>query len=148
MLNSKTILLVEDDPSDILIAKWAFEKADVTDQLVVFEDGEKALAYLFGTGSFADRDTSEIPALILLDLELPRLNGLEVLRRIRSNPATAPIPVVILTTSDRHPDVASAYALGVNSYIQKPVSFNDFVEAVQKLGSYWLGLNQPPFVTT
>jgi len=138
---SKRILLVEDNPSDIELTKRAFEKSRLLNQLVVAEDGEEALSYLLNSGN---PRAVALPALILLDLKLPKLPGLEVLRRIRSDSRTSRIPVVILTTSREEPDVVSAYNLGANSYIRKPVDFKQFVEAIENVGSYWLVLNEPP----
>jgi CheY-like chemotaxis protein len=143
-LKPKTILLVEDNPSDIELTRRAFEKSRVTNDLIVVEDGQEALDYLFGTGGAADAEAAPKPAIILLDLKLPRVDGLEVLRRIRANPKTRRLPVVILTTSKEERDIAASYDLGANSYIQKPVDFVRFAEAVEQLGLYWLLFNEPP----
>lgn len=143
-MNSKTILLIEDNPSDIGLTKRALEKGHIANELVVTEDGQEALNYLWGTGTHAGRDVSDLPTLTLLDLKLPRVSGLEVLRRVRSDPRTRRMPVVILTSSTEEQDVASGYDLGVNSYIRKPVDFKQFAEAIQQLGLYWLVLNEPP----
>lgn len=140
----KTILLVEDNPSDIDLTKRALEKARIMNDLVVTEDGEEALDYLFGTGVYAGRDTHQLPALVLLDIKLPGLDGIEVLRRIREEPITHRQPVVILTSSNEELDLATSYDLGVNSYIRKPVDFYQFAEAIQHLGLYWLVLNEIP----
>ena len=143
-MNSRIILLVEDDPSDIDLTKRAFEKGRVANQIVIAEDGKEALDYLFGAGGCEGRSPSDRPALILLDLKLPKVPGLEVLRRIRADARTRRLPVVILTSSKEEEDVAAGYDLGVNSYIRKPVDFNQFVEAIEQLGLYWLVLNEPP----
>ena len=143
-MNSKIILLVEDNPSDIGLTRRALAKSHIANELVVAEDGQEALDYLFGTGAYTGRDVNELPALVLLDLKLPRVDGLEVLRRIRADERTRRLPVVVLTTSREAPDVAASYDLGVNSYIRKPVDFNQFVQAVQHLGLYWLILIETP----
>jgi two-component system, response regulator len=143
-LDSKTILLVEDNPSDLALTERALEKARVANRLVVAEDGQEALDYLFGAGAHAGRDTSDQPMLTLLDLRLPKIEGLEVLRRIRGDAITHRIPVVILTSSNEEQDLAQSYDLGINSYIRKPVDFNQFALAVERLGLYWLVLNEPP----
>ncbi|MDX2283673.1 MAG: response regulator [Bacteroidia bacterium] len=140
----RTILLVEDNPSDIDLTRRAFEKSHILNPLAVAEDGQEALDYLFGTGAYAGRDPADLPALILLDLKLPIINGLEVLRKIREDERTRRLPVVILTSSREEQDVAMGYDLGVNSYIRKPVDFQQFVEAVRQLGLYWLVINEPP----
>jgi two-component system, response regulator len=143
-LNSKTILLVEDSPSDVALTRRALDKARIANLLIVAEDGQEALDYLLGSGAHTARDTSDQPALTLLDLKLPKIPGLEVLRRIRSEALTRRLPVVILTSSDEEQDVARSYDLGVNSYIRKPVDFRQFAQAVEQLGLYWLVLNEPP----
>ena len=143
-MSSKTILLVEDNPSDIQLTQRALEKAHILNELIVAEDGEEAIDYLFGAGQFAGRDPRQLPALVLLDIKLPGQDGIEVLRRIRENPITRRQPVVILTSSKEESDVASSYDLGANSYIRKPVDFNQFAEAIQNLGLYWLILNEIP----
>jgi CheY-like chemotaxis protein len=144
MNSSKVILLVEDSPSDVDLTRRALEKSRITNELVVAEDGEEALAYLWGTGAWADRDVSELPALTLLDLKLPKVPGLEVLRRVRADPRTRRMPVVILTSSKEEQDMAAGYDLGVNSYIRKPVDFKQFALCIEQLGLYWLLLNEPP----
>jgi two-component system response regulator len=143
-MNSKIILLVEDNPSDVGLTKRALGKSHVANELVVAEDGQEALDYVFGVGAHAGRDVTQLPALVLLDLKLPKVGGLEVLRRIRADERTRRLPVVILTTSKEEQDVATSYDLGVNSYIRKPVDFTQFAQAVQHLGLYWLVLNEPP----
>ncbi|QDH68691.1 response regulator [Marilutibacter alkalisoli] len=139
----KVILLVEDNPDDAELARLAFEEANVANRLVVAKDGVEALDYLFARGAHADRDPGELPSIVLLDLNLPRVDGREVLTAIRENETTRNLPVVVLTTSAEPLDVDSSYALGVNSYIQKPVDFEQFVWAVKQVGLYWLVLNQP-----
>ncbi|MBI5713452.1 MAG: response regulator [Chloroflexi bacterium] len=143
-MNSKTILLVEDNPSDVALTQRALTKSHVANELVTAEDGQDALDYLFGTGVYLGRDVSDLPSLILLDLKLPRVDGLQVLRQIRADERTRRLPVVILTTSKEEQDVARSYDLGANSYIRKPVDFTQFVEAIQHLGLYWLVMNEPP----
>ena len=143
-MKNKVILLVEDNPSDIKLTKRALEQNQITNELIVAEDGGEALDYLFGTGQYAGRDVRIIPAMVLLDLKLPRVDGLEVLQKIRANELTSLLPVVILTSSDQEEDIITSYKLGANSYIRKPVDFNQFAEAVRTLGLYWLLLNEPP----
>lgn len=140
----KVILLVEDNPNDISLTKRALQKANILNTLVVVEDGVEALEYLFCTGRFSDRSPCELPQVILLDLKLPKIEGMEVLKRIRANPKTELLPVVILTSSKEDRDLTNGYSLGANSYIRKPVNFNEFAEAVRQLGLYWLVLNEPP----
>ena len=146
-MEDKIILLVEDNPDDVSLTERALKKANIINKLVVVQDGAEALDYLFCTGSYADRDAKDVPQVILLDLKLPKIDGLEVLRRIRSNEKTKLLPVVILTSSKEEKDLASGYSLGANSYIRKPVSFNQFADAVRQLGLYWLVLNEPPPAT-
>ena len=143
-MKPKVILLVEDNPSDVGLTQRALAKSRVANELVVAEDGQEALDYLFGTGAPAGRDVAQLPTLVLLDLKLPRADGLEVLRQIRADERTGRLPVVILTSSKEEQDVAASYDLGANSYIQKPVDFSQFAQAVQHLGLYWLVLNEPP----
>jgi CheY-like chemotaxis protein len=143
-MNSKTILLVEDNPSDIELTKRALERGHIANELAVVEDGEEALDYLFGRGAYSGRDISQLPTLTLLDLKLPKIPGLEVLRQIRADPRLRRMPVVILTTSTEEQDVTAGYELGVNSYIRKPVDFNQFTKAIEHLGLYWLVMNQTP----
>jgi two-component system, response regulator len=141
-MNQKSFLLVEDNPSDVELTQRALKKSHIANAMVVAEDGQEALDYLFGKGSYSQRDPRDVPALVLLDLNLPRLDGLEVLRRIRAEPLTCRLPVVILTTSKEDQDVAQSYDLGANSYIRKPVDFNQFAQAIEQLGLYWLVLNE------
>lgn len=143
-MRNKTILLVEDNPSDIELTQRALARSNVANELIVAEDGQEALDYIFGSGKYAGRDVSVWPGVTLLDLKLPKISGLEVLRAIRANPRTHRMPVVILTSSNERHDVASGYDLGVNSYIQKPVDFQQFAEAIRQLGLYWLFLNERP----
>jgi len=143
-MKDKTILLIEDNPSDIELTQRALEKGHILNELVVTSDGQEAVDYLFGTGAYAGRDTSDLPALTLLDLKLPKVSGLDVLRRIRAEASTHRMPVVILTSSREEQDMAASYDLGVNSYIRKPVEFEHFVQSVAQLGLYWLVLNEEP----
>jgi two-component system response regulator len=143
-MNPKVILLVEDNPSDVALTERAFQKSRVANDLVVVEDGQEALDYLFGAGAYQGRDVEQLPTLVLLDLKLPRVDGFEVLRRIRSDPRTRRLRVVMLTTSAEEQDIGASYDLGVNSYIRKPVDFIQFAEAIQQLGLYWLVLNEIP----
>ena len=140
----KIILLVEDDPDDETLAKRALKKNNIKNEVVVAHDGIEALDYLFGRGVYAGRDLNDIPQVILLDLKLPKMNGLEVLREIRADERTKLLPVVILTTSKEQQDIMNSYSLGANSYIRKPVDFIQFAEAVRQLGLYWLLLNETP----
>jgi len=143
-MTHKTILLVEDNPSDVALTKRALEKGHIVNEIVVAEDGQEALDYLFGAGKYSSRDRSDVPAVILLDLKLPRIDGLEVLKRIRATEATRRLPVVVLTSSKEEKDMAASYDSGVNSYIRKPVDFESFAECVKQLGLYWLVINEPP----
>lgn len=144
MTQKSLLMLVEDNPDDEELTLLAFEQNNIPSELVVAHDGVEALDYLFGTGIYANRDLSVMPALILLDLQLPRINGLEVLQRLRADNRTKLIPVVVLTTSNEQQDLISSYSLGCNSYIRKPVDYDQFVRVVQQLGMYWLLLNEPP----
>lgn len=138
------ILLVEDNPNDVELTVHALRKNRIANRLRVVRDGAEALEFIFCTGAYAGRRVEEIPKLILLDLKLPKVDGLEVLRRIKADPRTRVIPVVMLTSSSQERDIVESYQLGVNSYIVKPVDFEKFTEAVQQLGLYWLLLNQGP----
>lgn len=142
--SDKVILLVEDNPDDEALTLRALRKNNISNRVVVAHDGVEALDYLFGTGIHAGRDTLDQPQVVLLDLKLPKLNGLDVLQRMRTDPRTRLQPVVILTTSNEDQDILSSYELGANSYIRKPVDFEQFMEAVRQLGLYWLVLNMPP----
>ena len=143
-MKGQIILLIEDNPDDEMLTLRALKKNNILNEVVVVRDGVEALDYLFGTGAYVDRDLSVMPHLILLDLRLPRIEGLEVLRRLRDDERTRLLPVVILTSSDEEQDIVSSYALGANSYIRKPVDFGQFTKSVQQLGLYWLVLNQGP----
>lgn len=143
-MNDKVILLVEDNPDDELLALDALAANRIENKVVVAHNGVEALDYLFGTGPYAERNIENLPAIVLLDLKMPKLNGLEVLRRIRAHRTTRLLPVVILTSSNVEKDRAQGYSLGVNSYVLKPVDFEEFVDVAGKLGKYWLCLNEPP----
>jgi CheY-like chemotaxis protein len=143
MASERPILLVEDNPDDEALTLRAFHKNRIANEVIVARDGVEALDYLFGTGSHAGRDLRVAPAVVLLDLKLPRVDGLEVLRRVRADARTNLLPVVILTTSREQQDIYEAYQLGANSYIRKPVDFEKFIYAVGQLGLYWLVLNEP-----
>jgi two-component system, response regulator len=143
-LSEKVILLVEDNADDEDLTLRALKKSNIMNRVVVARDGVQALDYLFIRGDHATRDASEQPQVILLDLKLPKLDGLEVLRALRADPRTKLLPVVILTSSAEEQDILRGYNLGANSYIRKPVDFTQFVDAVRQLGLYWLVLNQPP----
>jgi CheY-like chemotaxis protein len=138
------ILIVEDTDQDLQLALRALRKANVANHIQVARDGEEALEFLFCEGPYADRKIEDAPKVILLDLKLPKIDGLEVLQRIKADPRTQAIPVVVLTSSKEQRDVVESYKFGVNSYIVKPVNFEGFVKAVQELGMYWMLLNQPP----
>ena len=140
----KVILLVEDNPDDVALTLRALEKNRIMNEVVVASDGTEALDYLFGAGAHAGRDTSVAPQVILLDLKLPKIDGLEVLRTLRDDERTKLLPVVILTASNEEKDLLESYRLGANSYIRKPVDFVQFSEAVRQLGVYWLLLNEAP----
>jgi two-component system, response regulator len=142
-MNRKAILLVEDNANDEYLTLRALKKHNVANEVVVARDGVEALDYLFGTGAHAGRDVRELPLVVLLDLKLPKVDGLEVLRRVRADERTRLLPVVILTSSNEERDVIHGYELGTNSYVQKPVDFAAFMDAIGQLGLYWLMLNQP-----
>ena len=144
MNRANTILLVEDNADDEELTLRAFKKSKVLNQVEVVRDGVEALDYLFATGSHADRDPKAMPQVILLDLKLPKLGGLDVLRRVRADERTRRIPVVVLTSSNEEKDILSSYGLGANSFVRKPVDFAQFMEAAQQLGLYWLVTNEPP----
>jgi two-component system, response regulator len=141
---SKVILLVEDNPDDVALTLRAFKRSHLMNPLVVARDGVEALDFLFARGAYAHRAEAELPTLIILDLKLPRLDGLGVLKAMRADPRTALLPAVILTSSKEEQDIVSGYKLGANSYVRKPVDFTEFLEAVKVLGIYWLALNQLP----
>ena len=144
MMEEKLILLVEDNPDDQALTLRALKKNNIRNRIVIKQDGAEALDYLFCQGVDADRDPREMPQVILLDLKLPKIDGLEVLRRIRADERTRLLPVVILTSSNEDQDLIRGYGYGANSYVRKPVDFNQFVEAVNNLGLYWLVLNEAP----
>lgn len=139
-----TILLVEDNPDDELLTMRALRSKDVANEIVVARDGAEALDYLFANGEFAGRDPADHPTLMLLDLKLPKIDGLEVLRRVRADERTKLMPVAILTSSDEQKDMIDSYGLGANSYVRKPVDFDEFRDAVHQLHLYWILLNEPP----
>ena len=143
-MSKKIILLVEDNPDDELLAIRALKKNNISNEVVVARDGVEALDYLFGTGAHTGRGMSEMPQIILLDLKLPKIDGFEVLRRLRSDERTKLLPVVVLTSSREEQDLTESYSLGANSYIRKPVNFAQFTEAIRQLGLYWLVLNESP----
>jgi CheY-like chemotaxis protein len=146
-MDDKLILLVEDNPDDEALTRRALKKNNIRNEVVVARDGVEALDYLFGTGAYAGRDMSIMPTVTLLDLKLPKIDGLEVLRRLRSDARTKLLPVVILTSSKEERDLIEGYQLGASSYIRKPVDFSQFTEAVRELGLYWLVLNETPPVS-
>jgi two-component system response regulator len=141
---SRTILLVEDNPDDEALTLRALRKNKILNEVIVARNGVEALDYLFAAGAHAGRDTRSQPQIILLDLKLPKIDGLEVLRRLRADPRTRLLPVAILTTSNEEQDILASYELGANSFIRKPVDFQQFMGAVRQLGLYWLVLNVPP----
>ena len=143
-MNNKIILLVEDNPDDELLTLDALAANHIGNKVVVARNGVEALDYLFGTGAYVGRDVTELPTVVLLDLKLPKVDGLEVLRRIRANENTRLLPVVILTSSIEDEDRLKGYTLGANSYVRKPVNFDEFVKAAGQLGLYWILLNEPP----
>jgi two-component system response regulator len=142
--DTKVILLVEDNPDDEALTLRALKKNNIKNDVMVARDGAEALDYLFGTGKYAGRDTALLPQVVLLDLKLPKIEGLEVLRRVRADERTKLLPVVILTSSNEDQDRIAGYGLGANSYVRKPVDFSQFLEAARQLGLYWLVLNEAP----
>jgi two-component system, response regulator len=144
VIASPTILLVEDNPDDVALTERAFQKSRIVADLVVATDGQEALDYLFATGRHANRGLIGLPAVVLLDLKLPKLDGLQVLERIRGNERTRRLPVVVLTSSNEDSDVLGSYDRGANSFVRKPVDFSEFVDAARTLGIYWLVLNEKP----
>lgn len=144
-MKKKTLLLVEDNPDDEALTIRALSKYNLANQIVVARDGQEALDYLFGEGPYRERDRGELPQVILLDLKLPKINGLEVLERLRQHPATRHVPVVVLTSSNEEQDLLRSYDLGANSYVRKPVDFEQFLEAARQLGLYWMVLNEVPY---
>ena len=140
----ETILLVEDNPDDVELLLRALRKNNIANSIAITRDGAEALDYLFATGKYTDRNANETPRIILLDLKLPKLNGLQVLERIRADDRTALTPVIILTSSKEEQDLISGYKSGANSYVRKPVDFNEFVDAVRQIGLYWLLINETP----
>jgi two-component system, response regulator len=143
-MEEKIILLMEDNPNDEALTMRALRKNNIRNRVVVAHDGVEALDYLFSTGTYKGRDERDMPQIVLLDLKLPKIDGLEVLRRVRAEEHTRMLPVVILTSSREEQDIINGYGLGANSYVRKPVDFSQFVEAVNQLGMYWLVLNEPP----
>ncbi|MBI2848425.1 MAG: response regulator [Chloroflexi bacterium] len=138
----KVILLVEDDPADVKLTQVSLGKSRIANELVVASDGVEALDYLFGTGPYHGRDPRELPAVVLLDLKMPKMDGLEVLKRVRANPLTKVLPVVIMTSSKEERDIVSSYESGCNAYVRKPVDFGQFAAAIGQLGLFWLVLNE------
>lgn len=143
-MEGKLILLVEDNPDEEALTLRALRRNGINSEVVVARDGAEALDYLFGTGAYAGRDTTRKPTVVFLDLRLPKIDGLEVLQRVRADERTKLLPVVTLTSSDEQRDIITSYEAKVNSYIRKPVSFTEFTEAVRQLGQYWMELNEPP----
>ena len=143
-MTARAILLIEDNPDDEALTLRAFRMNNIRNEVVVASDGARALDYLFGTGEFAGRDVGDLPQVVLLDINLPKLHGLEVLRRIRADERTRTLPVVILTSSKEEQDLIESYRCGANSYVRKPVDFEEFVRAARQLGLYWLLLNEVP----
>jgi len=141
-METKLILLVEDNADDELLMLRALKKNHILNRIVVARDGVEALAYLFSTGAYAGNDSEPLPQLVLLDLKLPKINGHEVLKRMRADRRTKYIPVVVLTSSNEEQDVISSYDMGANAFVQKPIDFNEFVEAANQLGVFWLGVNR------
>lgn len=144
MNRNRVILLVEDNPNDIELTLRAFERTKILNEIVVARDGEQAIHYLFSTGPHAGRDPAMMPEVVLLDMKLPKIDGLGVLRRMRADERTKRLPVVMLTSSKEDRDVLTSYDLGANSFVRKPVDFGEFVDAARHLGIYWLVVNEPP----
>jgi CheY-like chemotaxis protein len=144
MIRSRIILLVEDNPNDVKLTMHAFEQSNISIEIVVVGDGEEAIDYLFATGRHARRDPKVMPEVILLDMKLPKIDGLGVLRRLRADERTRRLPVVILTSSKEEKDVTSSYNLGANSFVRKPVDYDQFIDAARHLSLYWLVMNEPP----
>ena len=144
-MQQKTLLLVEDNPDDEALTIRALKKHNLANEIVVARDGQEALDYLFAEGDYRERDIYQLPQVILLDLKLPKLDGLDVLERIRKNPITEHVPVVVLTSSNEQQDKVQSYNLGANSYVRKPVDFEQFIEAARQLGLFWLVLNEVPY---
>lgn len=143
-MSDPVILLVEDNPDDVELTRLAFEEGNITNEMAVAIDGEEALDYLFGTGKYANRESDILPAVILLDLKLPKVSGLDVLARIREESRTRCLPVVVLTSSAEDEDIVRSYSLGANAYVRKPVNYSEFVQAAKTLGLFWLLLNEVP----
>ncbi len=143
-MTPKTVLLVEDNPQDEMLTLRALRKINLANHIVVVRDGQQALDFLFHEGEFAGRDGPDLPTFVLLDLNLPRVDGLEVLERLRADPRTRLLPVVLLTSSEEERDRLTAYVKGVNSFVKKPLDFSEFAETVSRLGVYWLAVNTPP----
>jgi len=143
-MKAKKILLVEDSPDDQELIRMAIEEEHIANEIIALSDGAQALDYLFGRGAYAGRDISDTPLVILLDIKLPKVNGLEVLQQLRANPHTSLVPVVMLTSSNEEQDILESYQNHVNSYVRKPVDFNQFTEAVKQLKLYWVILNETP----
>jgi two-component system, response regulator len=143
-MEKKMILLVEDNPDDEALTLRAFKKSNILNEVVVARDGVEALDFLFATGTYSDRDANIMPQIVLLDIKLPKIDGLEVLRRLRADERTQMLPVIILTSSKEEQDLINGYKFGCNSYIRKPVDFSQFSESIQQLGLYWLVLNETP----
>ena len=144
-MQKKSLLLVEDNPDDEALTLRALRKYNLANEVVVARDGQEALDYVFAEGDYSDRDASDLPQVILLDLKLPKVDGLEVLERLRGSSRTRHIPVVVLTSSNEQQDIVKSYDLGANSYVRKPVDFEQFLEAARQLGLYWLVLNEVPY---
>jgi len=144
-MSEKYILLVEDNPDDELLTVRALKKNNIANRIEVARDGQQAIDFMFAQGEFSNRDPLDLPQVILLDLKLPKLNGLEVLRELRANDRTRLVPVVVLTSSNEERDMIESYHLGANSYVRKPVDFDQFIEAARQLGLYWMLLNQTPY---